>query len=214
MKKILLAALVFASVAVGAETTDTTTKASDTAIKTRWYIGAGLSGNSSSVDLKTPGIGKIATFESSSGGININGGVRIGEYFRTGLNISSTSGSVDQKVPGLGKVADEDFTSTIVAAEFVGIIPVSQMVELEAGLSIGRLSYSLDLSSDIIGLDEKNHTLVGLLLGCVVNFTENHALTIAFKGSGYSGSSINQFLDPVKYDGTVSEFQIGYRYTF
>ncbi|MDR2685697.1 MAG: hypothetical protein LBB23_02915 [Rickettsiales bacterium] len=208
MKKLLMAMVLLSAITNIASANDG--EKSDAWSKMQWYVGAGLAGQSTAVDMGYNGL-KIFTAETSNGGINLNGGVKW-KYLRLGADITSTSGTGELSSVLLDMYADGDVSSVKYALEGVGVIPVSEMVSLEAGVSVGAIANKLKGAGGVCieGFSCANfYGVYGLLLGVIINFTENHAMTIQMKGFGYGGTDTG-----IDYSGAVGEFALGYRYSF
>jgi hypothetical protein len=212
MKKILIAVLLTTlTVPSFAETAETSApEKQEPASSVRGYIGVGLLGSSITEENSLSGE-KIMTTDVSTAGITINGGAKW-NHFRLGLDIGSTVG--DAKATGIlpnyvygGAITFDDVSFVRYSVEGVGIIHCSDMFDLELGLSLGRARAKIDTEwSDWF-------TPIGIVVGGVINFNQNHALGIYLKGYGYSIDETVSGYD-VKTEGAIGEFAITYRYSF
>ena len=208
MKKFLISAVLSAIIVGGGYSAET--KQSDAWSNMQGYIGVGLAGTSIATDLAFSGT-LIGTHETSAAGLNLNGGVKW-KYLRLGADITSASGITNFDSAYLGIYGlENDVSSVKYALEAAGIIPLTDTVHLEAGLSIGALGNRLKGMGGVCleGLDCDAYAVYGLLFGVVINFTENHAMSILLKGFGYGGAD-----GTIDYSGAIGEFAIGYRYSF
>lgn len=176
----------------------------------RGYIGIGLLGQSIEQKFNVDGT-EMAKDDISSFGINLNGGLRT-RYFRLGLDISGATGDADESgmLPdyvygGTVKVSDIDIVKYSI--ELGVIIKCSDTVDIEIGGTVGRGRYK------VAGNWSEWVTPYGFILGVDVNFNDNHALILAFKGYTYStdGSTYDYNYET---KANCGEFTIGYRYSF
>lgn len=174
------------------------------------YIGVGLVGQSIEQTFNVGGT-EVAKDDISSFGINLNGGLRT-RYFRLGLDVSGTTGDADESgmIPdyiygGTVKVSDIDIVKYSI--ELGVIIKCGDMVDIEIGGTVGRGRYK------VAGNWSEWVTPYGFILGVGINFNDNHALILAFKGYTYSTDG-NTYGYNYETKANAGEFTIGYRYSF
>ena len=179
----------------------------------RGYLGIGLPVQAMMLEIFENGI-KNSDFETETSGIEFSGGVIYRDWLRLGMSYSMTTG--DLTIKQAGSNIDYNFTQTMIQFEAAGIINLSNMVDLELGLALARMS-GLWLAPDNLlpGVNSREHYLMGgFLVGTVINFTDKHAMNLTMRIYPHFGNDISMHGGTEQFRGALVDFLIGYRYHF